>query len=49
MAQLDINHSVWMTNIVKKYQALIEQEFGTLHFKNEPVLRCLNVSVEAPF
>ena len=33
-SRLDVNHSAWMTNIVKKYQTQVEQEFGILHFEN---------------
>ena len=33
-AQLDVTHSAWMQNVVKKYQTEIEQAFGVLYFEN---------------
>jgi phage antirepressor YoqD-like protein len=32
--QLDVNHSDWMQNVLKKYQTQTEQAFGILHFQN---------------
>ncbi|MEO0373203.1 MAG: Rha family transcriptional regulator [Cyanobacteria bacterium P01_A01_bin.17] len=32
--RLGLEHSAWITNIVKKYQAQAEQAFGILHFEN---------------
>ncbi|UXE59126.1 MAG: Rha family transcriptional regulator [Woronichinia naegeliana WA131] len=32
--ELEINHSDWMQNIIKKYQAQTEQSFGVLRFEN---------------
>ncbi|MEA5529008.1 phage antirepressor KilAC domain-containing protein [Dolichospermum sp. UHCC 0684] len=37
-AKLEVNHSDWMQNVVKKYQTQIEQEFGVLRFQNGAVL-----------
>jgi phage regulator Rha-like protein len=31
---LGVGHGPWMTNVVKKYQSEIEQDFGQLHFEN---------------
>lgn len=35
---LGVNHGAWMTNIVKKYQAEIEQDFGKVRFENGTVV-----------
>ena len=34
-SELNVTHSDWMRNIIKKYQAQIEQGFGSLRFENE--------------
>ena len=31
---LGIGHGPWMTNVLKKYQSEIEEDFGQVHFKN---------------
>ena len=31
---LGVGHGPWMTNVVKKYQSEIEEDFGAIHFKN---------------
>jgi phage regulator Rha-like protein len=33
---LGVGHGPWMTNIVRKYQTEIEQDFGKVHFQNGP-------------
>jgi hypothetical protein len=33
-ARLDINHSDWIQNTVRKYQESAEQAFGILRFEN---------------
>ena len=35
--ELGLNHSTWMTNVIKKYEALLETNFGHLHFENGTV------------
>jgi phage regulator Rha-like protein len=35
--ELGLSHSTWMTNVIKKYQALLEANFGHLHFENGTV------------
>lgn len=31
---LGVGHGPWITNVVKKYQSEIEEDFGAIHFKN---------------
>ena len=35
---LGVNHGAWMTNVLKKYQTEIEEDFGQFHFKNGTVV-----------
>jgi hypothetical protein len=35
---IEVDHHDWMNNVLKKYLAIIEQYFGTVRFKNAPVL-----------
>ena len=34
---IEIEHGPWMTNVILKYQAVIESRFSLLHFKNGAV------------
>jgi hypothetical protein len=43
---LEINHSDWMQNIIKKYQIQTEQSFGSLRFDNEVKKRDVGATVE---
>lgn len=33
-SELGLPHNTWMTNVVRKYQSKIEDNFGVLHFEN---------------
>lgn len=43
---LEIEHSDWMQNIVKKYQTQTEKAFGSLRFDNEVKKRAVGATVE---
>lgn len=44
--ELGVNHSDWYSNIIKKYQTEIEQEFGSLRFDNEVKKRQVGATTE---
>lgn len=44
--ELEINHSDWMQNIIKKYQTQTEQSFGSLRFENEVKKREVGATTE---
>ena len=43
---LEIEHSDWMQNILKKYQTQTEKAFGSLRFDNEVKKRAVGATVE---
>jgi phage regulator Rha-like protein len=45
-SELNVTHSDWMRNIIKKYQAQIEQGFGSLRFENEVKKREIGATSE---